>query len=307
LDLLIRLSAEYGVLVVFGTVLLEQLGVPIPAYPVLLLTAGLATRGNTGVWQLLAAAVFASVLADSAWFLAGKRYGRRVLGLLCRISLTPDSCVRQTETIFTRWGAPSLLVAKFVPGFASIATALAGAMRISRGSFLVYDTIGAIAWAGLGLGLGVLFSDAIEEIMQSLEQIGRWGLLLVATAVALFVLRKWWQRRAFSRQLKMDRLTVEDLLAFMDRGERLVIVDARSVGGWAEGRIPGAISFASDVCADHLRDHPKDSLVVVYCACPNDASAVVTAKKLMEGGFKRVLPLAGGIDAWLAAGGAVER
>ncbi|MBS0448700.1 MAG: VTT domain-containing protein [Proteobacteria bacterium] len=308
MQFLMHLAAEYGVAFVFGVVLLEQLGLPLPAYPVLMLTGGLAARGDLSPVGLYAAAIIACLIADVAWYQAGQSFGRRVLRLLCRISLSPDSCVRQTETIFTRWGATSLLVAKFVPGFASVATALAGALGIRRASFLVFDTLGAAIWTGVGLLLGMLFSDAIGELMQTLTQLGRWGLGLILLALLLFVLSKWWQRYRFNRQLRMDRLSVADLAALLENGERPLIVDARSAFGRDEGRIPGAVPYATTgTWPEALGSHPRDGLIVVYCACPNDATAVTTARKLLEQGYKRVRPLAGGIDAWVAAGGALER
>ncbi len=307
MDFLMRLAAEYGVALVFGVVLLEQLGMPLPGYPVLMVTGGLAARGELSMAGLFGAAVVACMIADGAWYQAGQWFGRRVLKLLCRISLSPDSCVRQTESIFTRWGAASLLAAKFVPGFASVATALAGALGIRRSSFLIFDTLGAAIWSGVGLLLGALFADAIGELMQTLTQLGRWGLGLILVALAVFVLSKWWQRYRFNRQLRMDRMSVADLSAMLDSGERPLIVDARSAFGQGDGRIPGAVAFTNDPWPDELGQHPKDALVVVYCACPNDATAVTTARKLLERGFRQVRPLAGGIDAWVAAGGVVER
>jgi len=54
-----------------------------------------------------------------------------------------------------------------------------------------------------------------------------------------------------------------------------------------------------------LEDREVDE-VIVYCACPNEASAAVVAKQLMRAGFKRVRPLAGGIEAWVEQGYPVE-
>lgn len=307
MDALIRMSAEYGALIVFATVLVEQLGVPIPAYPMLMLAGSLAARGELSLPALLAAAVAAALVADSLWYFAGQRFGSRVLSGLCRISLSPDSCVRQTELIFGRWGASSLLVAKFVPGFASVATVLAGTMRIRRSSFLLFDCLGAALWAGVGLGIGVFFADAIDDLIHALGRLGHWAFGLLALAVALWLFRKWWRRYQFSRQLRMDRMAVDDLSLLIHRGERPLILDARSEFRLSEGRIPGALTFGSEPeWPQALKNHAKEALIVVYCSCPNDASAVVAARKLLERGFKRVRPLAGGIDAWIAAGHRVE-
>ncbi len=306
MDTLIRLIAEYGLLFVFANILLQQLGAPLPGYPMLMVTGALAARGELNVFALLGTAVLACLIADLTWYAIGRRSGRRVLRTLCQISLSPDGCVRQTESIFTRFGPPSLLVAKFVPGFASVATALAGAIHIPRAAFLVYDTIGAAVWVGVGLGLGWLFSPAIEQIVELLAQFGQWGLMLLAVVIALFIAAKWWQRHRFNRQLRMARLSVESLAELLDRGERPMIVDVRAAIAQDEGRIPGAIHSGGRELAPELLGHPKDALIVVYCACPNDASAVVTARQLLQHGFRDVRPLAGGIDAWTAAGRTLE-
>lgn len=306
MDLLIRLIADYGLLFVFGNILAQQLGAPLPAYPVLMLTGALAARGQLNPFALLGTAVAACLIADTVWYQIGRRVGRSVLRVLCRISLSQDGCVRQTESIFTRFGAPSLVVAKFVPGFASVATALAGAMRIARGQFLLFDLIGATLWVAVGLALGWLFSPAIEEIVATLSQWGGWGLMLVAVAVAVFIAAKGWQRHRFNLQLRMARVSVETLGELIDGGAPPMIIDVRSPAAREEGRIPGALATLGDMQLAELLAHPKDALVVVYCACPNDASAVLGARKLLERGFVNVRPLAGGIDAWRASGRQIE-
>jgi membrane protein DedA with SNARE-associated domain/rhodanese-related sulfurtransferase len=303
MDLLLRLITEYGLLFVFGNVMLAQLGVPLPAYPMLLVTGALAARHQLPAAALLATAVSACLVADVAWYLIGRRHGRRVLRLLCRISLSPDSCVRQTESIFTRWGAVSLVVAKFVPGFASVATALAGAMQIPRAQFLLFDTLGATLWAGVALAVGWVCSPAIEDIVGLLSSLGHDGLLLLALAAFLFIVAKWWQRLRFNRQLRMARISVHSLGELLDRDEPPLIIDVRSPVARQPGRIPGAVlSFGERALPPALAVHPRDALVVVYCACPNDVSAVLASRKLLEQGFRNVRPLAGGLDAWVAAG-----
>ena len=304
MDLLIRLISEYGLLFVFVNILLQQLGAPLPAYPVLMLTGAFAARGQFSVIALLGAAVGACLIADSVWYLIGRWLGRRVLRLLCRISLSPDSCVRQTESIFTRYGPQSLVVAKFVPGFASVATALAGAMQIRRVPFALFDTLGATLWVSVGLALGWLFSPAIDGIIETLARLGHWGLIVLALAVALFIAVKWWRRHRFNVQLRMARMSVDALVDLLDKGEPALILDVRSEAARDGGRIPGAILF--DDGATELSVLPKDALVVVYCSCPNDASAVLAARQLLERGFRNVRPLAGGVDAWTAAGRALE-
>jgi membrane protein DedA with SNARE-associated domain/rhodanese-related sulfurtransferase len=305
---LVSLLEQYGLSFVFLHVLIEQAGVPLPAYPTLIVAGALVAHANYDVPQLLLAAVAASLIADYAWYLAGARLGRPVLRTLCRVSLSPDSCVRQTESIYLRWGAPSLLVAKFIPGFAAVATALAGSIGTRLWVFLLFDALGALLWAGLAVGLGVAFQSAVNEVIEVLEQLGKWGLVAIIAAFALIVMLKWWQRQRFYRQLRMARISVAELRDLLDQGELPVILDVRSPLAQGQGgRIPGAIAINAQTLGATPAELPADGEVIVYCACPNEASAALIAKRLMQQGYSRVRPLQGGIDAWIAAGYAIER
>jgi membrane protein DedA with SNARE-associated domain/rhodanese-related sulfurtransferase len=303
---LLHLIEQYGLLLVFANVFLAQLGIPLPAYPTLIITGALLDHGEYSAPVLLLAALAASLMADYTWFTAGRRYGRKVTATLCRISLSPDSCVRQTELIYLRWGAPSLLVAKFIPGFASVASALAGTVGTARLAFILYDGLGAILWAGSAIFLGSLFSAAIEDLLSILEALGKWGSVLLVFALVSFIASKWWQRHRFMKSLRMARITVEELNELLQQGRAPLIVDVRSSMSPQIDRIPGAVVLSLDDLTDAELEKLIEDEVIVYCACPNEASAAVVAKKLMERGYKRVRPLAGGIAAWIAAGYGVE-
>ncbi|HYD63541.1 MAG TPA: DedA family protein/thiosulfate sulfurtransferase GlpE [Noviherbaspirillum sp.] len=303
---LLQLIEQYGLAAVFLNVLVEQGGAPVPAYPTLVITGALADRGDYSIGLLLAVAVSAALIADLAWYFAGKYYGRKVMSTLCRISLSPDSCVRQTESVFVRWGPVSLVFAKFIPGFASVASALAGTAGTRRGTFIVFDALGSALWAGSAIYLGSLFSTAIDDLLNVLEQLGKGGLLLVTIALAAFIAAKWWQRRRFVASLRMARISVDELHRLLQQGERPTIVDVRSPLLQQGGRIPGAISLTGDVSGTFVSGLPSDGEVILYCACPNDASAARAAKQLMQLGYRRVRPLHGGIDAWVEAGYSLE-
>jgi membrane protein DedA with SNARE-associated domain/rhodanese-related sulfurtransferase len=300
---------QYGLIAVFLNVLIEQIGVPVPAYPMLIVAGAMAAQGHYGVAAVLVCAVLAALIADLFWYAAGGRYGNRVLRTLCRVSLSPDSCVRQTESIFERWGSRSLMFAKFIPGFATVATALSGVLRVRLSHFVFFDAIGATLWAGLGIGIGYVFHHAIEDILNVMAQLGRWGAILLVSAIALFVLSKWWQRHRFTKALLMDRITVNELNQLMSQGKSPAIIDVRSPESQKRnGRIPGAITMQkvedNAAVVANLADVRE---VVIYCACPNEASAATLAKALMHAGVLRVRPLLGGIDAWKGAGFDVER
>jgi membrane protein DedA with SNARE-associated domain/rhodanese-related sulfurtransferase len=304
------LLEQHGLWLVFANVLALQCGLPVPAYPTLVVVGALAARGGFTVSQVIAVATVASLVADSAWYFAGVRHGRRVLRLMCRLSLSPDSCVRQTETIYERWGAPSLMVAKFVPGFAAVATSMAGMVRTPLASFAIFDAIGAVLWSGVAVALGWVFRDAIGDVVAVFAEAGRWGLLALLVALAAFITVKALQRYQLIRSLRMARVSVDELNGLLAEPARPLIVDVRSRSSQQQGRIPGAIwidshAFDESLRANGLADATAQE-VIVYCDCPNEASAAVVAKKLMRAGFRRVRPLGGGIDAWIEKGYGVE-
>lgn len=299
MEMLLHLIAEYGLVVVFLSVLLDQGGVPVPAYPPIIVTSALATEAVESVLAIVAVATLAAVIADAAWFAAGRRIGARMVRLMCRLSLSPDSCVRTTRGIYTRWGPASLTVAKFVPGFAAVATTLAGETGTSVRRFVLFDGIGAFLWSALAVALGVIFHDAVGSLLTRLEDLGRYGLALVVAAVAAFVAWKWLNRQRVLRQLRMARISPMELVDLIDKGAAPLILDARSEQQRAStGWIPGAV-FAATPESVGVATHGE---VVIYCDCPNEASAAVLARELKQLGFKRVRPLAGGFDAWRASG-----
>lgn len=298
---LLPLLHHYGLAFVFINVLLQQAGVPVPSYPTLILTGAMVGESYS-VTLLLAVGTLASLLADSAWYLAGKRFGHRMLRTICRISLSPDSCIRQTEGLYLRWGPKSLMVAKLIPGFASVATTLAGTVRTAPALFLLFDALGAMLWIGIALAIGYTFRDAVGDVLAILAEMGRIGGLLVLGALALFILNKWWRRRLLILQLRMDRISVDELRDMLDAGETPLILDVRSSSSQAEGRIPGAQPVSLDAPIAPVEGLPRDTEVIVYCSCPNEISAAKVAKALMLGGFSRVRPLAGGMEAWRDAG-----
>src|SRR5450755_63160 len=160
---LIMLLQHYGLGLVFVNVLALQAGLPVPAYPVLIVAGAYAAMGGSPLWQLIAVGVAAAIIADTGWYLAGRRFGLAILRTLCRVSLSPDTCVRQTESLFERFGPLSMVFAKFIPGFASVATALAGAIRLPYWKFVLFDAIGATLWVGAGVGLGYVFRNAVAD------------------------------------------------------------------------------------------------------------------------------------------------
>jgi len=308
MEALLHLLGNHGLAVAFVNVLLVQFGLPVPAYPALIVTGALIARANDPPAALLAVAACACVIADVCWYLAGRRYGGRVVRTVCRISLSPDSCVRQTETLFSRWGPASLLVAKFIPGFATIATSLAGSQRLPFALFVVLDAIGAALWAGVAIGLGVVFRDAVGSVLDVLAQMGRIGIAVLVVLLLLFIAVKWWQRHSLLRELRMTRISVPELAELIKSAAAPTILDVRSAESRErDGTIPGSIHWSGEPGTTVGDEVNRDAEIVVFCACPNEVSAARVARGLRLAGFRKVRPLHGGIDAWIDAGLPVAR
>jgi membrane protein DedA with SNARE-associated domain/rhodanese-related sulfurtransferase len=302
---LAHLIQIYGLLIVFGTVLLEQVGLPIPAFPVLIAAGALAVDGQANWALCLAASVLACLASDYFWFRAGRYYGKRILRLLCRISLSPDSCVSQTEDNFNRYGPKSLVVAKFIPGFNTIAPPLAGAMGTRTPRFLWLSIAGGLLWSGVGIGAGALFHDSVDRVLAAFEDLGTAALEGALVLLALFVLYKYIERRRFLNGLAVPRIGMDELKALIDGGHDPVIVDARGVTArQLEAAIPGALMVGDGEPAALMATLDKDRHIVVYCSCPNDVTAAQVAKQFLANGFHRARPLQGGLDAWNAWHGA---
>ena len=291
---------QHGSLVLAAAVFAEQIGLPLPALPFLLAAGALAGTGQMALGMALVSAVLAAMAGDQVWFELGRRRGRQVLNWLCRISLEPTSCVRRTEDFFSRHGVRALIVAKFVPGFSTIAPPLAGIVGLSVPQYLLFNGLGTLLWAGTGIGLGWMFSDQVEQALTISAQIGPTiGLTLIAAAMSYVGYKAAHRYRMGDG---VPRMTAGHLMDKLAAGEQPVIVDLRPLAArQQEPGIPGAVSLTLDEVVARQQELPRDRDVILYCACPKDASSVEGVLRLRKLGFTRVWPLAGGLGAWNAA------
>jgi membrane protein DedA with SNARE-associated domain/rhodanese-related sulfurtransferase len=296
LDFLLR----HGYVVLLGWVFAEQAGLPVPSLPILLAAGALAGTGHMSFFESLFTAVFAALMADSIWFWLGRLRGIKILQLLCKISLEPDSCVRRTEGVFAKEGARSLLVAKFLPGLGAVAPPLAGIFHMRMSRFLLFDACGAGLWAGSFLGLGYVFSGQIERIADHAAALGGWLLVILLGALVSYITWKYIGRQRFIRELRISRITVEELKAKIDKGEDMVIVDLRhSLDFEADPEtIPGAFRMDAKELREKNDRLPHDRQIILYCTCPNEATSAQLAILLRKQGIQQIRPLQGGLDAW---------
>ena len=258
---------QHGYVLLLGWVFAEQIGLPLPSIPLLLAAGALAGSHRLNLFVALGCALVGSVLADVIWFYLGRFRGIRVLQLICKISLEPDSCVRRTEGVFSKRGAKSLLVAKFLPGLSTVAPPMAGIFHMRLRRFLLFDTIGTVLWSGSFLALGYLFADQIEMIGTYMERLGGWLLVVLAAAFGAYIAWKFIVRQKFLHDLRIARITPEELKTKLDAGEHLVIVDLRhSIDFEADPEtIPGAFRMDAKELEEKHDAIPRDREVVLYC------------------------------------------
>lgn len=291
-----------AVWVIFLNVLQQQAGLPVPAVPTLLLAGSLAVSSHQ-LANILAAAIFASVIADWMWYLAGRAFGYRVLSGLCKLSINPGSCVSQTEARFIRWGLGSLVVAKFIPGFSTVAPPIAGSLRMALPGFLLAAAAGAALWAGLALGTGWILRREVQTVISALDEQAGSVLVVVVGIVAIGLGWKPWQKYRFRQWSAVPHITPAELLAVMEARQPLLLLDLRGHSMVAEtGPIVGATVAEHDRLLDAVGNWPLSQPIVTLCACPEDAGAVQAARRLRAAGYLSVRPLQGGYEAWLAAG-----
>lgn len=317
-----ELIIEYGLPLVFANVLMECLGLPLPALPTLALTGAITVSASlvpdafpalfplTAIGPLAAIVVTATIAAligDTLWFWLGRRYGSRVLAFMCKLSISRDTCVNRSAGFFSRFGVRILAVSKFIPGLSTLAIPVAGATGIGFGSFLFYDALGALLWSGAGVAFGAIFADLVDAALAWLDLFGRGVIAIAVAALALYLAVRWWQRVSLLRRLRMARIDIATLRALLAGEPPPLVIDVRRHERRAMDpyAIPGALLLHDDA-ASQLAGIARNRKLVTYCDCPSEVSAALAAKELAAHGFTDVAPLLGGLEAWRAAGYALE-
>lgn len=296
----IEFLVHHGAMVLFAVVFVEQVGVPLPAAPWLLAAGALAGSGKMNWAVALSAATFSSLLADLIWFYLGRYRGQQVLRLLCRISLEPDSCVRRTQNIYARHGMRGFVVAKFIPGLSTLAPSLAGNAGVSTSRFLFFDGLSSLLYGGGFILFGFLFSHQLEQIINALAGLGHGALGVVAGLAAFYIGCKYFRRQRLLSELRMAKITVDELHQKQEAGENPIILDLRSPIELEQDPtlIRGALHMTMEEVQLRHQEIPRDRDIILYCSCPNEVSSARVALQLHRQGIARVRPLLGGIDAW---------
>ena len=300
-----ELFERFGVAIVFVNALLHELAVPIPLTPTVLV-AGAAHEEVLAIAAIVAAVVIGSVIGNAVWFAAGRRYGAAVLGHLCRFSISPDTCVARSGAGFERWGGAFFLVGRFVPGVSLVAPPIAGALGMSWPKFLALTALGAALWAGIVILIGVAFRPVLVLLSQWLAAVPAGAWLAAAIVIAGTIAWRLRARRRAGQALEVPRIRVDELRVALQSETPPVVIDVRGAAmRQVEGqRIPGALTLSLEALESELL--PARPLVL-YCNCPNEASAAAGVRILKARGYADSRALQGGLAAWIAARYAVCR
>jgi membrane protein DedA with SNARE-associated domain len=262
LDFVVR----HGYALLFFWILAEQGALPLPSAPLLLACGALAKDGRLALHWIFLTGMAACLLADNVWFMLGRRRGAKVLRFICRVALEPDSCVRQTETAFLRYGSRSLLVAKFVPGLNAVSAPLAAISGVRWGRFILFDTLGALVWIGVYTGLGYVFSGELDRVGDYAARMGSWVGVLAVGLLAAWIGWKFAQRRRFLKKLAVARIAPEELRQMLEAGEEIVVVDVRSALESEADSVPGALRIPLEDLETRHGDIPRDRDIILFCS-----------------------------------------
>ncbi len=259
--------AKHGYALLFAWVAAEQFGAPVPAVPMLVAAGVLSAMGQLSFPSALLLAVVACLIGDAAWYAIGRWRGAAVLNTLCRISLEPDSCVRRSSNFISKHGSRSLVIAKFIPGISTVAVPLAATSGISLASFFIHDLAGSILYSGAYMIAGRLIGDRVDRLNMFAGSLktATAGMAIVGTLAILAW--RYHQRRRFLYDLRMSRITPEDVLGMFDRGEKPFIIDLRhELDFLPDPRvIPGAIRMTPDEVTARQQEIPRDREIILYC------------------------------------------
>ncbi|HVO61299.1 MAG TPA: VTT domain-containing protein [Terriglobales bacterium] len=293
----------------FACVFARQVCLPVPAILFLIAAGALAGNGHLRVSLIIFVSAVASVLADSIWYEAGRLRGNDILHFIQRFSSMPDAAFIRIERQFARYGEKVLLISKLFIGLDAVAPPLAGMSGTSPLRFLPFDMGGAAVWAATYAGLGYAFHSQLDKGVDFAERLGAVLAAAVAVFFAVLIGRRLVHWYGLIQELRLARITPQELKQKLNRGDKVFIVDVEGCvlhHPTATASIPGAVRIDGrrleqyrdvDVPAE-WRTHD----VVLYCSCPAEITSARVARLLMQKGVKLVRPLAGGLQAWIDSG-----
>src|ERR1017187_2327745 len=234
LDFVVR----HGYVLLFFWILAEQGALPLPSAPLLLACGALAKDGRLAPHWIVLTGVAACLIADNFWFMLGRRRGARVLHFICRVALEPDSCVRQTETAYQRYGS----------------------------RFILFHTLVALIWISSVAGVGYIFSGQLDKAGDYAARMGSSVAVLAVGLLAAWIGWKFAQRRRFLKKLAVARITAAELKVKLKAGEEIVVVGVRTALASEVDSVPGALRIPLEDLETRHDEIPRDRDIILFCS-----------------------------------------
>ncbi len=300
---------QHGYLILFVLVFAEAIGLPVPAALALLIAGASSAKGPLHLPPVLLTSFSALLLGDALLFLLGRSTGWWLLGILCKLSLNPDSCILRSAESFRRHGRTLLVFAKFVPGINSIAPPLAGSMNMRFGQFFALDLAGASLYAAVWCGAGFLFSDFLARFTSGYQTGSRIFMWLVAFAIAIYFGYHIWLLLKAGALSYVPRVSASEVARrlYSDLLGDMAVFDVRSHGYYSSkaSRVKGSVRLEPNTLLQHIESLPKDKEIVLYCTCQREATSLRVARILQQHGFRSSV-MKGGLRAWKRGGFPLE-
>jgi membrane protein DedA with SNARE-associated domain len=264
----LTLISKHGYLLVGATVFAEAIGLPVPAAIALVAAGAAAASGALSTPALLFLSLAAMLLGDLLLFLLGRYTGWGLLGLLCKVSVNPETCILRSAESFYKRGRTTLLVAKFIPGVNTMAPPLAGSMNMPLDQFLRFDLGGACLYIVAYFGVGFLFRDFLVSILHGFQAASRALEIVVLCAILVYIVYRIWLYRKGSMYRIVPRVQVEELARQLaEEKENILVVDVRSHGYYdaQAARIKGSIRLEPNNLAEEVKTMPREKNIYLYC------------------------------------------
>lgn len=285
----------------------NQLCLPVPSVLFLITAGALVKSGSLNLVSVILAGVVGSLLADYAWFIAGRWWGwRRIVRGVCAFSTDGQHCAVRARRLFARWGLPSLVFAKFVPGIDGLMPPVAGMLNAASVPFLLFDAAGALFWAAGYCFVGYLFADRLEIVAATLGRVSGILTIVLAGVLCYFIWRAWELLHTI-RELRLRTISPALLHEKLQAGNRVAVLDLLDVEGQEDTTTIPGIPGAARISPIPLRSSakvrvPPDVQMVLCCSSPNHITSARTALALRRKGISNAWVLEGGLKAWRELG-----
>ncbi|MGB7624536.1 MAG: VTT domain-containing protein [Terriglobia bacterium] len=270
MDQVLHLLDRYGYAIIFASVFLEALGLPIPSFPFLLAAGAASALGSMNIAVVLLTAAVAMLAGDTILYIVGRRSGWWILGFLCKVSASPETCILRSAESFYKRGRITLVVAKYIPGINTMAPPLAGSLRMKLRQFLGLDLLGSLLYIVPFLAVGYFFSRGIERVVNGIHSLGQiflWLFFLVLLGYAVHRFRIYSKNQLYREVPRVSVQQLAEKLSDPNWSKTILIADSRSHGYYEDGarRIKGSTRIEPASISEQLEKLPRDKEIYLYC------------------------------------------